>query len=56
MKQRDEGLQPKTKPELITVLFEVGETLEMRMIKSLIESMSKGITLVIEKAGERISY
>jgi hypothetical protein len=56
MRQRDEGLQPKTKPELMTVLFEVGETLEMTMINSLTESMSKGIALVIEKAGERISY
>jgi hypothetical protein len=52
MKQRVEELQAKMKEELRSVLFEVWETVET----TLIESMSRRIALVIEKAVERILY
>jgi hypothetical protein len=51
-----EELQPKTKEDLIGLVFEVWETLEVTLINALIESMSKRIAPVIEKGGERIPF
>jgi hypothetical protein len=56
LKRRVEELQLMTKDHLIEILINVWEHLEMGIVNTLVDSMSRRMILFIQKGGDRISY
>jgi hypothetical protein len=53
-KRRVEKLTPTAAEELIKGLLHVRETLDMALIKALLDSLTRPLELAMEKSGERI--